>query len=209
MKYIIISGIDGSGKTSIISKLYESLKQKKISSIVVWMRYNHVFVKPLHAIARVIGLSKKYSSTSGYVWRHEIYNSVIFSKIYIWATYADTLLGYLWLKTKLSNNHKIVICDRWINDILIDLGTKTRNENFLESKWYFLFKKILPKNNFEFLIIREIKYLLSCRVENREDKDFNFRLKLYEKLKSKENTNVIQNNKTVKIAVEEILNIIL
>ena len=143
----------------------------------------------------------------GTAW--QIYNSVIFSKIYIWATYVDTLLGYLWLKTKLSNNHKIVICDRWINDILIDLGTKTRNENFLESKWYFLFKKILPKNNFEFLIIREIKYLLSCRVENREDKDFNFRLKLYEKLKSKENTNVIQNNKTVKIAVEEILNIIL
>jgi len=206
MKYLIISGIDGSGKTSIIEGIDTFFTEKQLSTVVIWLRYNHYFVKPLHAIARLFGLSKQYNSSEGKVWRHEFYKSKLFSWVYIRFTYLDTLIGKMKLNFKIKNKPDIVICDRWLNDILIDLGTKTHNEYFLSSKWYPRFKKMLPNKNTEFLIIRNEQDLLKCRLENQEDPDFNFRLKLYNNLKRKNEIIVINNSSTIEIAVNDIIN---
>ena len=205
MKYIIISGIDGSGKTSIIEGIEVVFTKRKKTTVVIWLRYNHYFVKPLHAIARLLGLSKQYNSSEGKVWRHEFYKSTIFSWFYIRFTYLDTLIGKMKLNFKIKNKPDIVICDRWLNDILIDLGTKTHNDNFLNSNWYFRFKKMLPKKSKEFLIIRNKKDLLDSRIENQEDPDFNFRLKLYKNLSEKKEVILINNTDTIGEAVNKIM----
>lgn len=206
MKYLIISGIDGSGKTSIINALERNFKGNNIDTLVIWLRYSHYCVKPLHAISRLIGLSKKYDTTLGEVWRHEFYKSTLFCWLYIRLTFLDTLIGKLKLKLKIRNKPDIVICDRWLNDILIDLAVKTRDENFLNSKWFFRFKLLLPKKNREFLIFRDEKDLLECRLENRDDPDFKFRLKQYEKLKQQKTVISIDNNRNIKDAVKDVLN---
>ena len=205
MRYIIISGIDGSGKTSIIEGIEVFFTKRKKTSVVIWLRYNHYFVKPLHAIARLLGLSKQYNSSEGKVWRHEFYKSTIFSWFYIRFTYLDTLIGKMKLNFKIKNKLDIVICDRWLNDILIDLGTKTHNEYFLSSKWYNRFKKMLPNKSNEFLITRNEEDLLKCRLENQEDPDFNFRLKLYKKLEKKKDVVIINNISTIEMAVNKII----
>lgn len=205
MKFIIISGIDGSGKTSIIEGIETFFKERKMTTVVIWLRYNHYFVKPLHALARILGLSKQYNSSEGKVWRHEFYKSKLFSWVYIRFTYIDTLIGKMKLNFKIKNKPDIVICDRWLNDILIDLGTKIHNDNFLNSKWYCRFKKMLPNTSNEFLIIRNEQDLLKCRLENQEDPDFNFRLKLYNNLKQKNEIIVINNSSTIEIAVKDII----
>lgn len=209
MKYIVISGIDGSGKTTIIKGLQDLLKKNKMSSTIVWLRYNHFFVKPLHLIARFLGLSNKYITKNGVVWRHEFYKSTFFCWIYIWATYFDTILGKFKLKLLTINNTDYVICDRWINDILIDLGTKTKNNVFLSSKWFVMFKKLLPSNSIEFLIQRNKVDLLSCRLENQEDPEFNFRLDLYKSLSSLEGIILIDNNHKIDYVTKRIFNTIL
>lgn len=205
MKYIIISGIDGSGKTSIIEGIEVVFIKRQMSTVVIWLRYNHYFVKPLHALARILGLSKQYNSIEGKVWRHEFYKSTIFSWFYIRFTYLDTLIGKMKLNFKIKNKPDIVICDRWLNDILIDLGTKIHNDNFLNSKWYGRFKKMLPSKSNEFLIIRNEEDLLKCRLENQEDPDFNFRLKLYQKLGQKKDVIVVNNSSTIDMAVNKII----
>jgi len=205
MRYIIISGIDGSGKTSIIQGVVEELHRRNLTTDITWLRYNHYFVKPLHLIARLIGLSKQYESSEGNVWRHEFFNSKLFSWLYIRFTYFDTLIGKMILMYKVKNNPNFMICDRWLNDVLIDLGTKTHNDDFLNSKWYCQFKKMLPKNSTEFLIIRNKKDLLSCRKENQEDPDFSFRLKLYNVLAEKEEIIIINNSNTIEMAISEII----
>ena len=95
----------------------------------------------------------------------EFYKSKLFSWVYIWFTFLDTLIGKMKLNFKIKNKPDIVICDRWLNDILIDLGTKTHNDNFLNSTWYGRFKKMLPSKSNEFLIIRNEEDLLKCRLE--------------------------------------------
>ena len=53
-----------------------------------------------------------------------------------------------------------MICDRWINDILIDLGAESRSTGFLESKWYSKFQNILPIGTKQFVIERKKEDLL-------------------------------------------------
>lgn len=62
VKYIIISGIDGSGKTTVINALQERLQRQGARASYIWMRYNHYLIKVMNAIARLLGLSVKMCS---------------------------------------------------------------------------------------------------------------------------------------------------
>jgi len=208
MIYIIISGIDGSGKTSVINTLQNELTKQGKNTQYIWLRYNHYFVKPLHALARLIGLSRKHKSAEGKVWRHEFYKSKLFSALYIRFTILDTYIGRLKLKKELKKVTDIVICDRWINDIAIDLGTKTHNEDFLETSYFKRLQKIIPENSFQFIIYRETKKLLKCRMENREDPEFNYRNQFYGKLQNYEFVHSIDNNGTIVESVKQILSVL-
>lgn len=89
-KYIIISGIDGSGKTTIINNLKKELERENKSVEYIWMRYNHYLVKVMNALARLFRLSVKVHNEMGKVWEHRLHKSRLFCKIYI---YCSSLLG--------------------------------------------------------------------------------------------------------------------
>ncbi len=201
--FIIISGIDGSGKTTIIEALQKRLEEKGLSVFYAWMRYNHVIIKPLHAVCRLVGLSRHRQTSKGKVWRHEFYRCQLFCSVYIFLTWIDTWLGKLKLIWQLRNNHTdIIICDRWTNDILIDLAVDSRRGGLLDGKWHRRFMWILPKETKQFLIMRDKENLLACRNENREDPDFAFRLEMYNRLADKKDKIIIvDNNKTIDQAV--------
>ena len=55
--YIIISGIDGSGKTTVINELTRTLEARGKSTEYIWMRFNHYSVKVMYMLARMMGLS--------------------------------------------------------------------------------------------------------------------------------------------------------
>ena len=55
-KYIIISGVDGSGKTTVINSLKDKLEQQGKTVDYIWMRYNHYTVKAMNAFARILGM---------------------------------------------------------------------------------------------------------------------------------------------------------
>ena len=211
MRYIVISGNDGSGKTTLINHLEQYFKDQGKNTLTIWLRYNHYMVRPVHGLSRVIGLSKKYQSSLGTAWRHEFYKSPLFCWFYIQLTYIDTLIGKVKLFCKIvrsKKNFDYIICDRWVNDILIDLGTKTHNPVFLDTSQFERFQRLMPDNNIQFLVIRENEKVLDCRPESREDPDFELRTLLYEKLKSKENIHIVNNNGTIEESMNSILNIL-
>lgn len=72
-KYIIISGVDGSGKTTVINSLKDKLEQQGKTVDYIWMRYNHYTVKAMNAFARILGLSVKVHNKMGNVWEHRLY----------------------------------------------------------------------------------------------------------------------------------------
>lgn len=202
---IIISGIDGSGKSTIINETKKALESEGKKVGYVWLRFNHYLTKGMHAIARVLGLSVKVHNEMGDVWQHRLYKSQLFCSLYILTTYLDTWVSRL-KYNKAAKGKDVVICDRWLTDILVDLATKTHRKDFLDSKWPKRFMKILPKNVLMFVVIRNTEALIDCRLENRVDPDFRFRLEIYKELYKKDYVTVVDNNGTIPESVNQIIN---
>lgn len=205
MKCIVISGIDGSGKTTVISSLKSELESKGYKVEYIWLRFNHYFAKILHAFARLVGLSVKVKNEMGIVWQHRFYHSSLFSSFYILATYFDSLIGKIKFNKKIKSNPDFIICDRWIPDVIIDLGTKTHNQNVLEKKWAKHFFNIMPKESFLFVIDRNSKDIIECRIENKLDPDFGYRNRLYSDLIGKDYVTKIDNSGSIDNSVKQII----
>lgn len=206
-KCIIISGIDGSGKSTVIEHTKTALESDGNQVGYIWLRMNHYLTKCMHALARVLGLSVKVHNEMGDVWQHRLYRSQLFCSLYILTTYLDSLISRL-KYNRIAKRNDIVICDRWIPDILVDLATKTHRLDFLESKWSHRFLKILPKEAKMFVIVRNTEALMDCRLENRVDPDFKYRLGIYEKLCKKDFVTVVDNNGAIAGSVKQIVDII-
>ena len=200
---IIISGIDGSGKTTIINALRESLQKDGKHVGYIWLRYNHYLTKGMHALARLLGLSVKVHNDMGIVWQHQFYKNQFFSKLYVIATYCDTWVSRF-KYYKLARNNDIVICDRWVPDIVADISLKTRNLEIIDGKWFDRFFNLLPQEADLFVVVRDSKAILDCRLENRVDPDFELRCQIYKKLCEKPIIKVVDNNGSFENSVNQI-----
>ncbi len=204
-KYIIISGIDGSGKTTVINALTEALKADGYSTQYIWMRFNHYSVKVMNALARVLGLSVKVHNAFGDVWEHRLYKNRLFCKVYVWCSYIDNIVAR---RKALRLNADYIICDRWVNDTLIDLGAECRIDDILDSIWYHRFQSILPENSVQFVVMRNREDVIGCRVENTTNPDFPYRYQLYEKLSTKTEVHTVDNSGAVEDSVRQVIEIL-
>lgn len=201
-KYIIISGIDGSGKTTLINALKEKLQAEGKSVNYIWMRYNHYLVKGLNALARLFRLSVKVHNEMGEVWEHRLHKCPLFCKLYVWCSYVDNKIAR---KKVMALNSDYVICDRWVNDILIDLGAECRFGDILDGEWYRRFHDILPENSFQFVVKRNLEDVLGCRIENHTNPDFKYRFAFYQRLMKKNDVFEVDNTGTIENSVNQIL----
>ena len=123
---------------------------------------------------------------------------------YIVTTFLDSWVSRL-KYNKMAKGKDIVICDRWIADILVDLATKTHRKDFLDSRWPRRFLRILPKDAKMFVVVRNQEALMDCRLENRVDPDFQLRLTIYQELCKKDYVTVVDNNGTIENSVKQII----
>ena len=208
-KYIIISGVDGSGKTTVIEGVRKQLEADGKKVGYIWMRYNFKLIRLMHAIAKVTGLAYKQKTEMGEMWLHRFYNNKLFCWFYIRCSYIDN-----WLARKkpiaLAKAQKLdyVICDRWVNDIIIDLGSETHKTDMLSSKWYHRFQTLLPKESYQFVVIRNRKDVLDCRVENTFNEAFGYRYDLYQQIVNMPEVNLVDNTGTVESSIQQVLDVI-
>lgn len=205
-KYIIISGVDGSGKTTVIEGVRKALEADGKKVGYIWMRYNFKLTTLMHAIAKLTGLSYKEETPMGVKWLHRFYNSQLFCWFYLRCYYVDNI----WAKekpVKLAEREGLdyVICDRWVNDIIIDLGSELHKMDILESKWYDKFQNLLPKDSYQFVVIRDKKDVLDCRVENSFNEAFGYRYDLYKEIVKKPEVDMVDNTGTIENSVKQVL----
>lgn len=205
-QFIVISGIDGCGKTTVISQLRRRLEQEGLTTRYEWLRYNHRLVRPVHGLSRLVGLSRHYKIEGQSVWRHEFHRSRPFASFYLVLTWLDVWLGRLILTARLMRKKvDVVICDRWVRDILVDLAVDTRRRCLLCGKWYWRFTHILPPGTRQYLVVRDSGSMVSSRPDVAQDMSRSFRHRLYKRLERNADVVVVSNNGTVEAAVDAIL----
>lgn len=201
---VVISGIDGSGKTTVINALKSVMEGNGEDVGYIWLRFNHYTTKIMHALARLLGLSIRVRNEMGEVWQHRFYKSQVFCTLYVLCTYLDTLISRVKYEI-MACRHDVVICDRWIIDILVDLATKIHSRDFLDGPWMRRFFRILPQGARLFVVVRNSTDIVSCRLENRTDPDFELRYSIYEKISKMPEVSVIDNTGTVAESVSQVL----
>jgi hypothetical protein len=202
--YLIVSGIDGSGKTSIIEAVRAALEADGLTCHYSWMRYTHVFVKPLHALARLLRLTRRYETPAGPLWRHEFYRWPQLARIYVPCAWADTLLGRHRLDRRVARDAcDVVICDRWANDILIDLAVDFRDRGLVHGRWGDRIRTQMPDAAVQVVVMRDRDAILAARPESAHDPDFDLRLSLYQGLSA--NVTRISNTRRIEDAAADIL----
>jgi hypothetical protein len=205
-RFLVISGIDGCGKTTLIQELRTRLEQEGLTTRYEWLRYNHRLVRPVHGLSRLVGLSRRYRTAGQSVWRHEFYRSRLFCSFYILLTWLDVWLGRLILAARLnSRSVDVVVCDRWVQDILVDLVVDTRRRDLLAGTWRSRFARILPPETRQYLIVRDSDRVVSSRPDVMHDVSHSFRRKLYRRLGRSPEVVVVRNNGTIEAAVDAIV----
>ncbi len=180
-KIVAVSGVDGSGKTSLILEIERLLQSRGQTTRSVWLRYNHYTTKALLAVCRLLGLTKYEYTESGRVGYHEFYKSKVVSYLFIWLTFIDTLIAsFVLVKIPSMLFSTVIICDRWILDILVDLETDTGIRLDEDSFIHKAFVSIMPSETTCVLIERDREAVVDSRKENARDKNFPIRLRLYQ-----------------------------
>lgn len=185
MKYnpVCIIGVDGTGKTTQAKLLIHKLTQENCIAEYRWVRFHHLFSLPLLFIARFLKLSEVQkideNSEIGY---HYFERSKIISFLYPYLLYIDTLID-VFLKIYIPIlSGKLLVCDRFIYDTLVDVMVSTKNYDFLNSKLCTMYINLIPKNAIVLMLATEESILKGRRVDVFCDKTLPLRIKLYKQV---------------------------
>jgi dTMP kinase len=218
---ISISGVDGSGKTTYAKALYDHLIFCELRTKLVWSRVgSSSLLKPFSKTAKILFRWRKGKGISNceHFQESEARRKDVFKKSSVLRTLGLSLLllemlyQYFFKVTLPLLLRKVVICDRYIYDTLIDMTTRyDLDKSSLEGR---LFTKILTA-----LIPRpDVAYVLDLRLEgvcNRREVGFEEMLlirdqiDLYKKLSSTYNLQHINNDRAISKISNEMIHEIL
>lgn len=197
-KLIYVMGIDGSGKSTVSEHLAKQFREKGYDVDILWLRFNHVFSKPLLGLCRLLGYTKYETCDGIRVGYHDFYKSSIISYLFIWFQYLDALrVKYTKILPILRKSNHIIILDRYVYDILIDIAVDTRKKDLLSSWFAKRFKKLLPDDAITILVRRDFSDILEARPEGKVDRNFESRYHHFEVLKGDSSIKAIDNSGTL------------
>ena len=206
-RLISVSGIDGSGKTTIIDALSAKLGANGDKVRVTWLRYNHFTVKIVLAFARLFRFTTFEEHPECRVSYHEFYRSRLLSHAFILLTWIDTALATLVaVHLPLRRDDTVIICDRWIPDILIDLEIDTHMGLHENTRYHRIFWWLVPDQALLLVVNRGFDDVLSARPEHPYDRNFKNRFELYKTLAQRKNLTIIDNTGFLDATIHQTLN---
>jgi len=146
---IAICGIDGSGKTTQIRLLEEYLRKEGSKIKRVWFRWPAFMSYPILALCRLLGYTRWRTidrSNIRYAERRFYMNKAL-ATLWPWLFTLDTFI-YLVLQIEVWRIlGYIVLCDRFIPDILVDLMCETKDYRLPKCLVGRLLLSLIPKNS--------------------------------------------------------------
>jgi len=136
--FLAVSGIDGSGKSTLIKYLRRYLNQQGFDVHVKWFGARIITSNALHTYASVAGCTRivrnprRNATTKVY----ELHLNRALRSVFPWTFFIDMVASYLLLKLRwiLSPSaKKVMIYDRFLADALVDLMYVTRRPDLLNT----------------------------------------------------------------------------
>mgnify|MGYP003669645807 CR=1 FL=1 len=204
MKSIMLSGPDGTGKSTIIEATRKALDHEKIESKVIWLRFHHYLAKIVNGIGRLTGKSFYEKYSWGKVGYHN-YNGAI-GYLYIYAVFIDHIVFRIFKRPIVLKNHENItyLIDRYILDIAADLIVDTKKEKIIFKLFGKLIKKELKYSN-TFILECPKELVISRRVDIIDDKKYDDKIYAYNLIAEKFNVTKLN---TGKYSVDKIVTII-
>lgn len=178
-KLVIMTGIDGAGKTLYAKRLVKELKKIGVEIEYIWSRYNNFFSKPLLALTYLTGHNYREYHQGFRFGYHDFGRSKTISWLFTFLQAID-----LNLATRVKINRQLkganyLVCDRGPYDTLIDVMLDT-GRDLLNGKQAEKFLKSLPENHLVFYIYRPLTEIYKSRPELKHDKNLPKKYKLYQ-----------------------------
>jgi len=143
---IIISGLDGSGKTTLANSVVEYLRSKGYKTKYVWIRSPHTFAYLISRILIRLGWHRTFRNPNGItISRFELYENTFIRKTWSIIEFFSILpliMFKIWLPYLLGY---VVICDRYVIDSAVHIALTTHDMNFPDSFLGALLLKTIPK----------------------------------------------------------------
>lgn len=180
-RVICVTGIDGCGKTTVVEWLRTRLREEGYRADVLWLRFNHVFTRPLLAICRLVGLTRYETVGDVRVGYHEFHRSRVVSWLFVLLQYLDAArVRWLRIAPRLRDETRVVILDRFVHDILVDIMVDTGITDLDRKFLGRALLRLLPPGTLVLPLARDAGQLLEARPESHVDRNFPVRLRLYE-----------------------------
>lgn len=182
MNNIMLSGPDGTGKSTISDAVIKSFYEKGVTFNHIWLRFNHYTAKIINLIGRVLGKSFRIKHKWGEIGYHNY--TGIFGVVYIYCVFIDHLIFNLIFKKNKIKKGKNYIIDRYLIDIVADLIVDTKNNGII----YKLFDKPLRqelKKSSAFILVCDEEIVKSRRVDINDDMVYKSKIKAYDEISSR------------------------
>lgn len=142
-KYIAIIGLDGSGKTEIITTLMKGSSNNNRKTAYVWFRFAHLTSLIILLLARVTNATRKVNGQLIHAFRG--HKSIAF--LYPRFLYVDMRITNFWkIRVPLSRGW-ILYLDRCPYDAVVDTAFDLGNRDFVDSILAERYCDLLPTGN--------------------------------------------------------------
>ncbi len=206
--FICFAGPDGVGKTTQAKLLQKKLEKAGVKQKYVWLRYSHkISLLPL-AFARIFKLSRVKELKKGKIVCHEFYKSRPMSTLYEFTLLVDMFFSVL-MKVRIPILlGKVIICDRFVPDTLVDLMVSTKNFDLFDNIIWVFFVTLIPEGKIIMLKARA-EDLRHRRDDLKADEDLELKIRAYDIIASKLNITAINSDKPISSIHNEIMEILL
>lgn len=152
---ICFTGIDGSGKTTQAQALTETMKERGIMSQYVWVKFTPRITEHMMRILKRLLFRKKdeFTDYSGYLdARRRLFKNRLLFTFYHCLMLVDYYLQILLRIRVPLMKGKVVVCDRYIYDTVVDIAYDSDYSPEKIKKTLKLYLRLFPKPDVVFLI---------------------------------------------------------
>jgi thymidylate kinase len=122
---ICLSGIDGTGKTTLAMKLKSELDSLGVRCDYVWFRNARLLSLPFLALCYLTGFAELTTIKGKRAGIYYFYKSKPVARVWLWISAIDLSVVSLWkIAVPLRRGHTVVV-DRYVIDALVDLMSDT------------------------------------------------------------------------------------